>query len=79
MAALSDELAGLGLPVRRAERSTEDMQARVSAVYQLVELGGLTAPGRASPVMPQLGAPGDEAARAVEERMADLKRELGAA
>ena len=74
---VSEELDGLGVAVERAEQRTEDMQARVSAIYQLVELGVLDVPGRApgDSGLPQLACESDT--EEVEERLAALKREVG--
>ena len=53
------------------------MQARVSAIDHLVELGALDVPGRGpgDSGLPQLAGAGDT--DDVEERLAALKRELG--
>ena len=73
---ISEELSGLGLAVEQAEQRTELMQARLSAIDELVELGVLDIPGRPGrdgPV-PQLAGHGDS--QAVEEQLASLKRDL---
>lgn len=73
---VSEELADLGVALERAEQRTEDMQARVSAIDELVEMGILEMPRRgpgpttASAVLGS-GGPGD-----VELRLAALKREI---
>ena len=74
---VSDDLADLGLAVERAEQRTEDMQARVSAIDNLVELGVLDVPGPPpnESGLPQLTGEGDT--EKVEERLSALKRELG--
>jgi phage shock protein A len=77
LSGVSDELAGLGQAMERAEQRTEDMQARVSAIDQLVEMGILEAPGRPLGDLLQLKQGDDESSQAVEEKLAALKRELG--
>ena len=77
MSGVSDELAGLGTALERAEQTTEDMQARAAAIDQLVESGILDAPGR-----PALGAAPRqladvEASEDIERRLAELKSDLG--
>ena len=74
---VSEEMADLGVAIERAEQTTENMQARVTAIDRLVESGILDTPMR-----PTLsGDPGRlaaaEASEDVEERLAALKTELG--
>ena len=71
---VSEELAGLGTALEEAEQSTEDMQARVSAIERLVELGVLEAPGGAEAVLGELDVARDSTE--VEERLAALKSEV---
>ena len=75
---VSEELADLGKTLERAEERTENMQARVTAIDRLVEMGVLEAPGRtagAGPV-PELAVP--ESADAVEDKLASLRQEIEA-
>ena len=86
MSGISEELAGLGTAMERVERTTEDMQARVTAIDQLVESGILDTPMR--PVLSQPKGSGSEDAprqlteaessQDVEERLTALKSELDA-
>ena len=74
---VSDELAGLSTALERAERTTDRMQARASALDHLAGLGVLDAPGDAGgdgsePL--RIGGPRPET---VEEKLASLKREAG--
>lgn len=73
---VSDELAGLEAAIERAEETTENMQARVFAIDELVETGILELPTRrnASPALPMLS--GDAEDSAVEDLLSDLKRDL---
>jgi len=73
---VSEGFAGLDSALERAEETTENMQARVSAIGQLVETGIIEMPGLRSDVVvqPQLNAgqfDGD-----VEEMLASLKQEV---
>lgn len=69
LSGVSDELEGLDTALERAEEKTENMQARVSAIDELVETGILEMPAG-----PALGGPTDQA---VEELLASLKGEVG--
>jgi phage shock protein A len=62
--------------MERAEQRTEDMQARVSALDQLIDMGILETPGRAASELLQL-KPGDDSSQAVEEKLEALRKELG--
>jgi phage shock protein A len=73
---VSEELAGLDVALERVEETTENMQARVSAIDELVETGILELPtGRTSGSMP-LKLPGGPEDTAVEDLLSDLKRDL---
>lgn len=73
---VSDELARLGMAVERAQERTEHMQARVSAIDSLTELGILETPGQSLADLPALKPAHGGAVDALEERLAALKREL---
>ena len=73
---VSDELAGLGTALERAEQRTELMQARVAAIDELAELGVLQLPDTTVVEASQLQPPDSEASQAIEERLAGLKQEL---
>ncbi len=73
---VSEELADLGTALEEAEQSTEDMQARVSAIERLVDLGVLEAPGGAEAVLGELDVAKESAE--VDERLAALKDEVDA-
>ncbi len=70
---VSEELKDLGIALERAEERTEDMQARATAIDELVESGILQRHGERSgeDVLKELSA-GDESA-AVEDDLAALK------
>jgi phage shock protein A len=73
---VSEDLTGLDSALERAEETTENMQARVSAIDQLVETGIIEMPALRPDVVvqPQLNAgqfDGD-----VEEMLASLKQEV---
>ena len=73
---VSEELAGLDAAIERAEETTENMQARVSAIDELVETGILEMPtGRTSSAMPSM-PPGGAEDTAVEALLSKLKRDL---
>ena len=76
LSGVSEELLGLGLAVQKAEQRTEDMQARVSAIDSLVDLGVLDSATAKAGGVPQLPSAAD-ATIAVEEHLAALKREVG--
>ena len=73
---VSEELAGLDIAIERAEETTENMQARVSAIDELVETGILEMPtGRAGGAgAPQLS--GGARNQAVEDLLAALRQEM---
>lgn len=76
---VSEELSGLDSALERAEETTENMQARVTAIDQLVETGILEMPAYRpdGPMQTQLTAgqlDGD-----VEEMLASLKQEVESA
>ena len=73
---VSEELTDLGLAIERTEQRTEDMQARISAIDQLVDLGILEMPGRSQPELPALAQATSETALAVEEQLAALRRQV---
>jgi phage shock protein A len=70
---VSAELSDLGQALKQAERQTEDMQARASAIETLIK-GGAREPGG----QPGAGEPLAEDAQ-VEAELAALRRELGQA
>jgi phage shock protein A len=75
---VSDELAGLGTALERAEQTTDRMQARASALDHLAGLGVLDDPGDplegdSAPV-----ETGGTRSEVVEEKLASLKREASA-
>jgi len=75
---ISQELADLGTALQQAEEKTEHMQARASAIDQLVESGvleDLSLPS-GDTVERELAKIG--AAQAVDEELAAMKRQLGA-
>ena len=76
LSGVSEEVSGLGQAMERAEQRTEDMQARVSVLDQLIEMGILETPGRAASELLQL-KPGDDSSQAVEEKLEALRKELG--
>ena len=74
---VSDELEDLDVDLERAEEKTKNMQARVSAIDELVETGILEMPaGHAVGPWSSLSS-GEAEDRAVEDRLSELKRELG--
>ena len=72
---LSDEMTSLGLALERAEQRTEDMQARVSAIEGLVELGVLESPADVAAHPALLLTPAVSAD--VEDQLDELKQEMG--
>ena len=71
---VSGELADLGVALGRAEEKVERMQARASALGELVEPGALSLPVGGDAVERELRRiTGD---RAIEEQLAAIKREL---
>jgi len=78
LSGVSEELADVGLALERAEDKTERLQARASAIDQLVESGvleDLSLPS-GDTVERELAKIG--AAQAVDEELAAMKRQLGA-
>ena len=70
---VSEELKDLGIVLERAEERTEDMQARATAIDELVESGILQRHGeRSGEDVPKELSAGDESA-AVEDDLAALK------
>ncbi len=74
---ISDELADLGTALQQAEEKTEHMQARASAIDQLVEAGVLEMPGLAAGDAFERQLAQLDVGRAVEDQLAALKREVG--
>ena len=75
---VSEELAGLGEALERAEQTSDDMEARVAAIDQLVETGILELPGY-SPTQGAQQPPGDQSTLLpIEDHLAALKQELEA-
>ena len=72
---VSEELEGLDAALERVEETTENMQARVSAIDELVETGILDMPARGPGGEPAQLAAGPEE-EAVEELLAAMKQEL---
>ena len=77
LSGISEELEGLGVALEHVERTTESMQARVTAIDQLVESGILDTPMRPALSTASSELAGDESSEDVEERLAALKSELG--
>ena len=77
MGGVSEELAGLGVALERAEQTTENMQARVTAIERLVETGILDTPMHSPPGATPRQLAEVEASGEVEERLTALKGELG--
>jgi phage shock protein A len=77
LSGVSTELADLGVALEKAEAKTERMQARASAIDQLIESGVLEVPSvlAAEPLEAQL--PPADVSRAVEEHLALLRGQLG--
>ena len=71
---LTEEMAGLGQALERAEQRTEDMQAKVSAIDGLVELGLLESPTQVFGELTAMVSPAET--EDVEDRLRGLKREL---
>jgi phage shock protein A len=77
LSGLSEEMADVGLALERAETKTERLQARASAIDELVESGvledlSLPSSDVVERELRQLGA-----AQKVEEELQALKRQLG--
>ena len=74
---ISEEMADVGLAIERAENKTEQLQARASAIDELVQTGVLTdfteSGTDVDRQLAQLGAD-----QSVEAELARLKQELGA-
>lgn len=77
LSGVSEELNNLGVALQQAEEKTEHMQARASAIDELMEAGAL--PTGAVPtgdvVDQELSA--TEEGRALQEELESLKREVG--
>ena len=71
LAGVSNDLSGLGTALDQAEERTERMQARASAIDDLIHAGSLGRETRVAEVLDP-----DEAA-AVEGDLEALKREIG--
>jgi phage shock protein A len=73
LAGISDELADLGAALERAEHQAEQMEARASALDQLVDSGILATPGR--PAVDAVERQLDQlaAAQALEAQLAALR------
>ena len=76
---ISEELADLGTALQQAEEKTEHMQARASAIAQLVEAGVLEMPGLAAGDAFERQLAQLDVGTAVEDQLATLKREVGGA
>lgn len=75
MTGLSEELADVGMAIERAERRTEEMQARASAIDELIASGVLEEPlGEKDPVEAELKKM--QAAGRVEDELSRLKKEV---
>ncbi len=77
MGGVSEELAGLGDALEKAEERTERMQARASAIDELVELGVLNLPGGSVDDTPALMPAGPAAESLIEEQLVDLRQQIG--
>jgi phage shock protein A len=74
---ISQELADLGTALQQAEEKTEHMQARASAIDQLVEAGVRETPGLHAGDSFERQLAKLDVGRAVEDQLAALKREVG--
>lgn len=77
MGGVSEELAGLGDALEKAEERTERMQARASAIDELVELGVLNLPGGSVDDTPALMPAGPADESLIEEQLVDLRQQIG--
>ena len=76
LSGISEELEDLDIALERAEEKTENMQARVSAIDELVETGILEMPaGHAMDARSSL-SPGRAEDGAIEDLLSELKSEL---
>jgi phage shock protein A len=75
---VSQDLAELGDVLERVEQTSDDMEARVTAIDQLVQTGILELPGYSTPSSTASLTAGESAAAPVEDRLSELKRELEA-
>lgn len=73
---VSQELADLGRALEKAEQTTEHMQARASALDELVEAGILETPGLTSGDAVERELAQVDVAQAVEKQLAALKSQL---
>jgi phage shock protein A len=74
---ISQELADLGTALQQAEEKTEHMQARASAIDQLVEAGVLEMPGLPSGDSFDRQLAQLDVTAAVDDQLAALKRQVG--
>mgnify|MGYP000847447679 CR=1 FL=1 len=75
MTGLSEEMADVGLAIERAERKTDEMQARASAIDELISTGVLEEPlGTEDSVETELKKVQSEGR--VEDELARLKKEV---
>ena len=74
---ISDELAGFGHALERAEHRTENMQARAYALDEMVDLGILDVHGHPMGDAVARIIADDQASEAVEDQLAALKRQAG--
>lgn len=73
---ISEEMADVGLAIDRAEEKTRSMQARASAIDELVDAGTLDDyTGKPDVIERQLAQIG--ASRGVEDELAEMKRQIG--
>lgn len=73
---LSEELTDVNMAIERAQRKTQDMQARASAIDELVEKGTLQESwGAADPLEEELRKA--KLSQSVESELERLKREVG--
>ncbi len=77
LSGVSEELEGLDIALERAEEKTENMQARVSAIDELVETGILEMPAGLAIGPRSSLSPGKAEDGAVEDLLGELKGELG--
>jgi len=73
---VSQELADLGAALERAEERTEHMQARASAIDQLLEIGALDLPAAPSVDAVERELADIDTTEAVDEQLAVLRKEI---
>jgi len=76
LSGVSQELADLGAALEQAEQKTDHMQARASAIDQLVEMGALDMPVVSSSDTVERELAQLDTAKAVDDQLAALKKEI---